>query len=481
MQFTPQHLSLFLSVSKDINPLHHDSDYARRAAFDKPVVFGMCAVVYCLAHWARGRRFLLQSLAADFKKPLEVGIEYEIKTVEKPRSVKMEIFRGAVVQAKLEFSTNHQTPGFLTADVQRGTSTPEENLVYECLSMEYEPNSEKIVEFYNCFGLSKDQIPASQLSFLLWTSFFIGTEFPGTQALFSGLQVDFEKSPTKGPPIRVSNIRGIEDERFQLDRADGEGTGVRSFVLEAFRRPPQIKYSIDEIRSGVGSSKQLEGSKILITGASRGYGAVLARTLALHGATVALNYRAGRSEAESIAEEIRSLGQEGVLLEGDIGDVNNARLFRDILKREFGFINTIIHNAFPAIRSNRFLEQAPDDFLGFVTKAIGLVTTPTFELLPLLRENGSMYLVSTIFVQNPQIGFSHYLAAKMAAEGVLKSLALEFPKLHFETVYLPKMRTDQTARPGLTEAVESPIDLSLKILKRLVQSSTTYTGDHATL
>ncbi|MDX6362272.1 MAG: 3-oxoacyl-[acyl-carrier protein] reductase, partial [Streptomyces sp.] len=63
-----------------------------------------------------------------------------------------------------------------------------------------------------------------------------------------------------------------------------------------------------------------EGTKALVTGASRGIGAAIAVALAEHGCDVALNFRSSAAKAEEVAERVRALGRQALLLPADISD-----------------------------------------------------------------------------------------------------------------------------------------------------------------
>ncbi len=62
----------------------------------------------------------------------------------------------------------------------------------------------------------------------------------------------------------------------------------------------------------------LVGKVALVTGASRGIGRAIALELAGRGASVAVNYESSKARAESLAEEIRALGVDCMLCQGDI-------------------------------------------------------------------------------------------------------------------------------------------------------------------
>ncbi|MGD0935193.1 MAG: SDR family NAD(P)-dependent oxidoreductase, partial [Streptosporangiaceae bacterium] len=65
---------------------------------------------------------------------------------------------------------------------------------------------------------------------------------------------------------------------------------------------------------------RLIGKRALVTGASRGIGAAIARRLAAEGAAVAINYRSGRDAAEALAKELAATGGQAVALQADVSD-----------------------------------------------------------------------------------------------------------------------------------------------------------------
>src|SRR5439155_22487048 len=69
---------------------------------------------------------------------------------------------------------------------------------------------------------------------------------------------------------------------------------------------------------GTGNAMKLLGKKALVTGAARGIGRGCALELARAGADVAINDRGRTEQAETVAAEIRALGRQAILVEGDV-------------------------------------------------------------------------------------------------------------------------------------------------------------------
>src|ERR1700716_878562 len=83
----------------------------------------------------------------------------------------------------------------------------------------------------------------------------------------------------------------------------------------------------------------------LVTGASRGIGAVTARVLAQAGAQVILNYRSKGSRAEKVAMEIEAAGGKASAIQADITVSEEVDAMMEQIRTEFGFFNFLILNA----------------------------------------------------------------------------------------------------------------------------------------
>ena len=86
---------------------------------------------------------------------------------------------------------------------------------------------------------------------------------------------------------------------------------------------------------------ELKDKACLVTGASRGIGAAVARGLGACGARVAVHYRSGRKEAERVAADIEASGGKAVLIEGDVAQ----RVRRDWI------VHRVIKSNIPLVRA----------------------------------------------------------------------------------------------------------------------------------
>lgn len=84
---------------------------------------------------------------------------------------------------------------------------------------------------------------------------------------------------------------------------------------------------------------------ILITGASRGIGAAVAREAAHNGYDVAINYRTNRDMAIELSEELNTLGAKTVVLQGDVSQEEDVLRMFDETKKHLGTIDALVNNA----------------------------------------------------------------------------------------------------------------------------------------
>jgi len=90
---------------------------------------------------------------------------------------------------------------------------------------------------------------------------------------------------------------------------------------------------------------ELTGRRALVTGASKGLGATIARRLAAAGADVALHYGRDAAGAEAAAREIRALGRQALALQADLADPAAVGAMLDDLGRQWPALDLLVNNA----------------------------------------------------------------------------------------------------------------------------------------
>jgi len=194
----------------------------------------------------------------------------------------------------------------------------------------------------------------------------------------------------------------------------------------------------------------------LITGASRGIGAAIARTLAADGLDVALTCVHQRATVDALADELRSLGGKVWVAQFDVKDAAQSRAAIDQLLAETE-IHVVVNNAgvssdapFPAISSEAWHRVVDTTLDGFFH-----VTQPL--VMPMVRRKwGRIINISSIAGVIGNRGQVNYSAAKAGLIGATKALAQELASRNI---------TVNAVAPGLidTEMIATaPIDEILK-------------------
>lgn len=193
---------------------------------------------------------------------------------------------------------------------------------------------------------------------------------------------------------------------------------------------------------------RFNGKVVLITGASRGIGAEIARKLAAGGAKlIGVHYASNRDAALKVVEEIKALGSNGVALEADlttgIEGVKKLWLaFENAVRLELGSVHLdiLINNVgiAPAIPFEDTSVKTFEDVINVNLKAPYFITQ---EASPFIRDGGRIINISTGFTR--VAGPTHTIYS--ASKGALETLTLALAPL-----FAPKGITVNAVRPGTT-------------------------------
>lgn len=177
----------------------------------------------------------------------------------------------------------------------------------------------------------------------------------------------------------------------------------------------------------------LENKVAIVTGASRGVGAAIARALAREGAMVCVNYFSSREKAEAVVQDIREQGGQAVALQADVTDAAQVRKMTDRIAEDFGRIDILVNNALPTYRFDPAAaytsietvewEHFTQQIDGAVKGAIHTVQAA----LPYLKQqaSGKIINISTNLVYNPVVTYYDYTTAKAGLVGLTRNLAAE--------------------------------------------------------
>ncbi|MGB3543512.1 SDR family NAD(P)-dependent oxidoreductase [Rubrivirga sp.] len=167
------------------------------------------------------------------------------------------------------------------------------------------------------------------------------------------------------------------------------------------------------------------GRTVLVTGASSGIGAAMARHLGTRGARVLL---VARREAalEAVARDVRAAGGEAVVLEADLEPPGAAQKLVDRVHGADEAVDVLVNNAGFGIRGP-VLEAKPDALEGMVTLNVLALTVLTRLLLPGMvdRGRGGVLNVASIAAFTPAPQFAVYSATKAYVQSFSEALWAE--------------------------------------------------------
>lgn len=168
----------------------------------------------------------------------------------------------------------------------------------------------------------------------------------------------------------------------------------------------------------------LAGLHALVTGANRGIGAAVVRTLAAQGAHVTLMVR-DRATAETVAAEVAT--RTHIVAVPDIGDRESVQRGCAEAAAALGAVDLLVNNA-GSVETVPFLKAAPELFTGmYQVHVMGAVHTAQ-AVLPAMVARGSGRIVNVASIAGlegaPYV--AHYVAAKHALVGLTRALAAEF-------------------------------------------------------
>ncbi len=174
------------------------------------------------------------------------------------------------------------------------------------------------------------------------------------------------------------------------------------------------------------SGISLEGQVALVTGSSRGIGAVIARRMAKAGAKIALNYNASLDAAIEVKNSISAGGGDAMLIAGDVSDESQAEQTIKAVVGEFGHIDILVNNA--GIHRDRLLLRMKaidfDEVLQVNLRGAFLCTR--FVMPHLIRQHyGRVINMSSVVGLTGNPGQANYAAAKAGLIGFTKAVARE--------------------------------------------------------
>lgn len=184
--------------------------------------------------------------------------------------------------------------------------------------------------------------------------------------------------------------------------------------------------------------RKLEGQIALVTGASSGIGAGIAKALAAEGAVVVVNYSSSPDKAETVLSEIKAAGGQGITVKADVSSEQEVLdMFKTTLNT-FGTIDILVNNA-GLQKDAKFHDLSLAEW----NKVIGVNLTGQFlcareAIREFLRRGvvpdrskaaGKIICISSVHEVIPWAGHANYAASKGGVMMLMKSIAQEYAPL----------------------------------------------------
>ena len=194
---------------------------------------------------------------------------------------------------------------------------------------------------------------------------------------------------------------------------------------------------------------KLAGKVALVTGASKGIGAAIARSLAAEGAAVVVNYASSKAGADAVVGDITGKGGKAVAVRGDVAKAADARGSVATAIEAFGRLDVLVNNSgvyefapLEAITEAHFRKQFDVNVLGLL-----LVTQAAAEHL---GEGASVINIGSVVSRIVPPGSAVYTATKSAVDGITAVLAQELGprKIRVNAVNPGMVETEGTHAAG---------------------------------
>jgi len=179
-------------------------------------------------------------------------------------------------------------------------------------------------------------------------------------------------------------------------------------------------------------TRELNGKVAIVTGAGRNIGRAIALTLAEGGASVLVNARSNRAEAESVVRDVEAAGGKAIVHIGDVADVKSVQAMADAAVKQFGRIDILINNA--ALRREKsFAEMDYAEWREILDVTLDGAFHCTKACLPVLQKSGQGTIVNigglsahtgaknrahVVTAKAGIVGFTRALANDLAADGI---------------------------------------------------------------
>src|SRR4030095_6769693 len=197
--------------------------------------------------------------------------------------------------------------------------------------------------------------------------------------------------------------------------------------------------------------RNLTGKVAIVTGASKGIGAGIAKCLGAAGAAVVVNYASSKTDAERVVAEITRQGGQALAVQGDVSKAADVqRLFAET-QQAFGAVDVLVNNAgvyqfdpLEAVTETEFHRE-------FNTNVLGLLLVTQEAVQHFRPEGGSIINIGSVASQATPPQSVVYSATKGAVDAITRVLAKELAdrKIRVNSINPGGVETEGVHRAGI--------------------------------
>jgi 3-oxoacyl-[acyl-carrier protein] reductase len=196
---------------------------------------------------------------------------------------------------------------------------------------------------------------------------------------------------------------------------------------------------------------ELTGKVAIVTGASKGIGAGIAKGLGAAGAAVVVNYASSKEGADRVVAEIAAKGGKAIAVQGDVSKAADIKRLFAATKRAFGSVEILVNNAgvfefdpLEAVTENEFHRQ-------FNINVLGTILATQEAVNHFGPDGGSVINISSVASTNPVPNSVIYAATKSAVDSITRGLAKELGarKIRVNAIAPGGVETEGTHRIGV--------------------------------
>ncbi len=208
------------------------------------------------------------------------------------------------------------------------------------------------------------------------------------------------------------------------------------------------------ITTGIAGMTKLEGKVAVVTGASKGIGASIAKHLAAEGAAVVVNYASSKEGADHVVDEIISAGGKAIAVQANVAKKAEIEHLFTETQQAFGRVDILVNNA--GIYEFAPLEDITEAHFHkqFDINVLGLILASQQAVKHFDSAGGSIINISSIVSTLTPPNAAIYNATKAAVDAITKSLAKELGprRIRVNSINPGMVETEGTHTAGITES-----------------------------